>query len=249
MIANPVFGNELRKSLVRRKPLQCFAIWAGVMAALMYVAVSLPALNAGIFIQFPHIMLPIIAPAFAAGAFAKEHEQRTWQDLMLTRLTTRELLFGKFFACYLPILALLFTLAAPVLFGMMQTAGMSDPYAYGSYSYFQVTSEQVVPVFTSLLLKCLLQGAFYVSMAMVCSHYCSKARQALAVSYVSLALYAVLAYYVVYSIDASVHGWFRVGSIASYTLQAGEQMHLLTCGILTVGAWVLLSVGLKFNQE
>src|ERR1043165_7309921 len=130
MIANPVFGNELRKSLVRRKPLHCLAIWAGVMAALTYIAVSLPNVNAGIYVQFPQIMLPIIAPSFAAGAFAKEHEQRTWQDLMLTNLTTRELLMGKFFAAYLPIVALLLSLAVPVLIGLLQTAAPPDPYAY-----------------------------------------------------------------------------------------------------------------------
>src|SRR5437868_6039841 len=113
MIANPVFGNELRKSLVRRKPLQCFAIWAAVMAALTYVAVSLPGVNAGIYVQFPQIMLPIIAPAFAAGAFAKEHEQRTWQDLMLTRLTAGEILSGKFLACFIPTIATIIVLMPP----------------------------------------------------------------------------------------------------------------------------------------
>src|SRR5258706_7240197 len=200
MIANPVFGNELRKSLVRRKPLQCFAIWAGVMAALTYIAVSLPGVNAGIYVKFRKIMLPIIAPAFAAGAFAKEHEQRTWQDLMLTNLTTRELLFGKFFASYLPMFILLMSLSAPVLFGMMQTAEPDPQYQYYQKQYLQVTSTEIFPVFYSLLLKCLLQAAFYVSVAMVCSHYCSKARTALAVSYVSLALYAMFAYAVITSI-------------------------------------------------
>src|SRR5258708_176950 len=107
MIFNPFFLNELRERFVWAKPPPCFAIWAGGMAVLTYIAVSLPGVNAGIYLQFPQIMLPIIAPAFAAGAFAKEHEQRTWQDLMLTNLTTRELLFGKFFASYLPMLALL----------------------------------------------------------------------------------------------------------------------------------------------
>jgi ABC-type transport system involved in multi-copper enzyme maturation permease subunit len=228
--------------------MQCFAIWASVMAALTYVAVSLPDLNAGIFVQFPQIMLPIIAPAFAAGAFAKEHEQRTWQDLMLTNLTTRELLFGKFFASYVPMMLLLISLAMPVLFGMLQTAAPTLVYRY-TPDYFGATSDQIFPVFSGLMLKCFLQAAFYVSVAMVCSHYCSKARTALAVCYVSLALYAMFAYAVVTSIESPLHGFIGRRTPSYFTLNAGEQMHLLTCGILTVGAWVLLSVGLKFNQE
>lgn len=250
MVANPVFENELRKSLVRRKPVHCFAIWAGVMAALIYIAASLPNVNAGLFVQFPHIMLPLIAPAFAAGAFAKEHEQRTWQDLMLTKLTTRQLLVGKFFASYLPLLALLFSLSLPVLVGLIETAAPKPIYGYYEYqTYFSVSSEDVIPAFIGLFLKCLLQAAFYVSLAMVCSHYCSKARTALAVSYVSLALYSALAYSVVTSIESPLHGFTGIRSPSNSALGAGEIMHLLTCGILTAGAWVLLSVGLKFNQE
>ncbi len=63
MPGNPVFGNELRKTLIRRKSLLCFSIWAGGQVALFWILAELPDLNAQIFSQFPLILLPIYALA------------------------------------------------------------------------------------------------------------------------------------------------------------------------------------------
>src|SRR5205085_6744943 len=62
------------------------------------------------FWRGPDLLLPFLAPMFAASAFAKEHEQRTWQDVLLTRLSGGEILRGKFFACFVPTLAALIVL-------------------------------------------------------------------------------------------------------------------------------------------
>lgn len=255
-LSNPVLGNELRKSLLRRKPVLCFGGWAAVMTALTLVAVNLPAINAGLYAQFPNIVLPLVAPAFAAGAFAKEHEQHTWQDLMLTRLTSRELLFGKFLASYLCVVVVLLSISAPVLYGMTANAISAPPYTfitpYSSYTQYSTgiyhySDTQVIPAFCSLALKCLLQAAFYVSVAMVCSHYCSRARQALVICYVSLGLYAMFSWFLISSLLPVGMG-FQILNLSDLAISAGEQMHLLTCAILTIGSWVLLSVGLKFRQ-
>ncbi len=253
MINNPVFGNELRKSLFRRKPVQCWAVWAGGFGALVWIASSLPTTNSDIFIWFPQIMLPIIAPAFAAGAFAKEREQRTWQDLCLTRLTTREILFGKFWAAYLPVVIVLCTLLPPVILGLFWAKSTEIARDNGGIYYRGMSAVEAMSFFdpwrvaVPMLFNCILQATFYVSFAMVCSHYCRKARVALGVSYVALAVYAIFGYIVVSAIDNPIGAMYLRRS--TMAVDAGARMHLLTCGVLTIGAWVLLSVGLRFDPE
>lgn len=192
-----------------------------------------------LFLWFPHIVLPVLTPPFAAGAFAKEKEQRTWQDLFLTTLTTQQILMGKFLAAYFPILVVLATLLTPVTIGYMlnveavsltKMPGMATP---------DFGAEAIV-----LGLKCVLQTVFYVLLAFVCSHYCKTARVALGTCYVSLAVYAILTYMLINSIDSS-----SAAAMSDLKVGVGETMHLLTCGILAVGFWVLLSVGLRFRAE
>jgi hypothetical protein len=261
MLGNPVFGNELRKTLVRRKPLFCFSFWAGGQVALFWILAELPNLNAQIFSQFPHILLPIIAPAFAAGAFAKEREQRTWTDLVLTRLTTREILFGKFFACYLPVLAVLFTVMPSLVMGYylnrISSSGRPDAYttASGPIYYYppgviREDSPDIGPEIANLAQKCILNTAFYVTLAMVCSHYCRKMRVALVVCYVSLAIYALAAILLIRSIDGDPSPrLFTLQNVSATAHGAGELMHLATSIILTIGFWILLAVGLRFDPE
>lgn len=260
MIANPVFGNELRKSLVRRKPIHCFAVWAAGFAFLVWLSCTITAGNPDLFYWFPHILLPVVAPGFAAGAFAKEREQRTWQDLFLTRLTTREILFGKFWAAYLPVVVVLLTLIPPVMLGYYLSALTNSGYSYSPYSSVTVMGSSVRtmlaqgnpwPIALPMIWKCTLQAAFYVVIVMVCSHYCRKARVALAVSYVAMVIYAIFAYIMISSIDTLGNPSNVLLSRAASPLavDAGEKMHLLTCAISTAGAFLLLSVGLRFDPE
>lgn len=260
MLSNPVFGNEMRKSLFRRKPVLCWGMWGGGVAIVVWIVNVLPSVNPGLFERFPHIMLPLVAPAFAAGAFAREREQRTWQDLMLTPLTTRQLLFGKFFAAYLPVLAVLFTFLPAVILGYVnsissESARVFAPQTtyYTPYSVWRQPSGGVnyAGLVGSMALRCILHAAFYVSVALVCSHYCGKVRVALAVCYVSLGIYAILLLLTFGSLEPSYGYTGLLGSVgrSDFVLNAIEQMHLWTCLVITIGSWVLLSVGLRVQAE
>src|SRR5579859_3908974 len=99
MDLNPVFVNELRQSPLRRKPLQGFLLWAGLTGVLMWLSQFSPGGYAPAVV--PLVALPLIVPAFAAGTFAKEYEQQTWQDLYLTRLSNFQVVIGKFGAALL----------------------------------------------------------------------------------------------------------------------------------------------------
>src|SRR5947209_19547574 len=94
MTVNPVFVNELRQSAFRRRgPLiAAVLIAAGTLLALL---AQLDSLHAAVVFT-PVILLPLIVPAIASGAFAKEYEQQTWLDLYLTRLTNAQVVWGKF---------------------------------------------------------------------------------------------------------------------------------------------------------
>jgi len=99
-----VMVNELRKSLFRRKPVLA-ALFVAIAIVVLTLAMSVfddSRLRSIPIWYLPDLLLPIVAPAFAAGAFAKEYEQCTWQDILLTNLSPRELVGGKFFACMVP---------------------------------------------------------------------------------------------------------------------------------------------------
>jgi len=253
LLHNPVFGNELRKSLVRRKPILCFGVWAAGIALLILIASRLPQMNSELFVRFPYLLLPILAPAFAAGAFAKEKEQRTWEDLRLTSLTPGQLLVGKFLAAYLPVMLVLITLLPPVAIGFVLNRNAEvtlGNYAGIGYGFQRVDTDYMSPILM-LVLKSALQAPFYVTVALVCSHYCSKSRVALTVCYISLAVYAFAAISMFGALDSGFASQGAWGMIAnrSWTLGFVETLHLLTCGIVTIGFWVLLSVGIRFEQE
>src|SRR5689334_5310176 len=186
-MVNPVLVKDLRGNLFRRKPVLAVALMALAILALTLGISVLPSLF-GLWGQqdqlplwrFPDLLLPIIAPAFAAGAFAKEYEQRTWQDLALTRLTALEILRGKFWACLLPT----FT-AIIVLF---------PPFALVLIMNNMEWAMEPGPWMLVVLLKFVISSAFYVSVCLVCSFYSNNFRTALVVAYVALAIYGMLNY-------------------------------------------------------
>ena len=186
MAVNPVLINDLRKSLFRRKPVLAVALMALVILVLtlglsgllpMHIARDLSRYPLW---RFPDLLLPIIVPAFAAGAFAKEYEQRTWQDLMLTQLKISEILSGKFFAVLLPTLTAIIVLFPPfALLLILQNVNWAmDP----------------GPWMLVVGVKFLVSATFYIALALVCSYYSANARAALVVSYVMLGLYGLLNY-------------------------------------------------------
>jgi ABC-type transport system involved in multi-copper enzyme maturation permease subunit len=185
-MVNAVLVNDLRKSLFRRKPVAAVALMAVAILILTFaVAGFLPVGSAWQLRQMPiwyflDMALPLVAPAFAAGAFAKEHEQSTWQDVILTRLTAREILSGKFFACLIPTLAVLIVLFPP--FAMMLILQNVD------------WAMEPGPWMLIVGLKFLVSATFYLALVMVCSYHSTRTRTALVVGYVLLGVYVLLNY-------------------------------------------------------
>lgn len=179
-MTNAILINDLRKSIFRRKPVHGVAL-----AAVAILLLTLGSEFLGIFAgrqaslwRFLDFLLPIIAPAFAAGTFAKEHEQRTWQDVKLTRLTAFEILSGKFFATLVPTLVSLLVLFPP-FFMMLIVQNMWWAMEPG-------------PWMIILGLKFLISATFYIAVLMVCSYHSPNTRSALVVGYVVLGVIVLL---------------------------------------------------------
>jgi ABC-type transport system involved in multi-copper enzyme maturation permease subunit len=180
---NPVLVNDLRKSLFRRKPVLAVAYMAAAILVLTLGAAQFVPVGGSWRRQdlplwrFPDILLPVLAPAFAAGAFAKEHEQRTWQDVLLTRLRAGEILAGKFTACFIPTLVALVVLCPPLLL-ILILQGVDWAMEAG-------------PWMLILAAKFVIAVTFYVTVALVCSYHSPNARVALVVGYCALAVYGM----------------------------------------------------------
>jgi hypothetical protein len=177
MAVNPVFLNELRQSVFRRKPIQGGALWAGLTGLLMWVTQFLPTKNYPIS-SIPAFLLPIIVPAFAAGTFAKEYEQQTWQDLYLTRLTNAQVVLGKFCASLLMVWLIVLSFLPAI---MLALVSMDKAWAY-TPGWWTVV----------LAFKLLFSACLYVLIAMVCSRYSGNRRTAMVWSYIALFLYGMV---------------------------------------------------------
>lgn len=182
-MTNPVFLNDLRKNWFRRRPVYGVALMAILILVLtLVVAAGVPALfgfssNSYPLWRFPDLLLPVIAPAFAASAFAKEHEQRTWQDLLLTRLTAGEIVAGKFFACFFPTVATIIVLLPPFALILI----------ISSVQWAQEPGFWMVAV----SVRFLVLAVFYLVVGLVCSYHSANARASLVTGYVVLALYGI----------------------------------------------------------
>jgi ABC-type transport system involved in multi-copper enzyme maturation permease subunit len=119
---NPVLAKEVRSRLRARRQSRASRVAAfvvvGLVVAILYYygLVALFSGNSqsngeGLYIFFTlAIELTIIlflTPSLAAAAITQEREQQTWNALLLSRLTTGEIVFGKFFAALLPALIIM----------------------------------------------------------------------------------------------------------------------------------------------
>jgi len=218
-MTNPVLVNDLRKSWFRRRPVQTAALMAIIILVLtLFVGAGISSVfgftsNTHPFWRFPDLLLPVVAPAFAAGAFAKEHEQRTWQDLLLTRLSAGEIVFGKFFACLFPTIAVVIVLMPP--FAMILILS--------SVQWAQEPGLWMVAV----ALRFLVLAVFYLSVGLVCSYHSTDARTSLVVGYVVLALYGIVSFFVWRTvIFTTTYTFYQNGSGQSFS--EGQTNGLLT---------------------
>lgn len=246
---NPVFVNDLRKSLIRRKPVLAVAIWAAAILVLMFTVTGLvPQFGSWQLRQysiwrFPDLLLPILAPVFAAGAFAKEHEQRTWQDVLLTRLRGREILAGKFFACFFPTFVAL-TALFPALALLLIIQGAEWAMNPG-------------PWMIVWAVRAALTVTFYAAVTLVVSYHSPNPRTALAISYGTLAAYAMFNYVAyIFFVEPLVNpttsrtGFFMGGSeddLQRFVLSPVDWLVLLQALFLSVG--LLAYLGARLRQR
>lgn len=134
MIQNPV----LRKELLIRMRLRSLAtakagVFALVVLAILWIHYE--AIDSiihaetsyrgrdewGFLVVGQAVLLFLLTPIAAANAITQEKEQQTWEMLVFTRLTSREIVFGKLFARLVPSFALML-LGFPLTFFSWWTA-------------------------------------------------------------------------------------------------------------------------------
>ncbi|MCW3099484.1 MAG: hypothetical protein JWL77_5102 [Chthonomonadaceae bacterium] len=248
MELNPVFINELRQSPFRRRPSQTILLWGAAAFFLMWMAHSLDAPTPMFWI--PILALPFLVPSFAAGAFAKEYEQQTWQDLFLTNLTNFQVVMGKFWAAMLqtafPLLALV-----PALGLIFSRAAAHQPLQVGNEALNLSYDSLPSIVFFMLLFaaKLVLLSGLYVLIGMVCSRYSSNRRGALIWNYVVMFAFTLLGS-MVWQLYANGYNSMDVntrrmmdGSFLPLGFMEGP--HLLFCAVAGGGSCFLLWVSLS----
>ncbi|HZO89814.1 MAG TPA: ABC transporter permease subunit [Chthonomonadaceae bacterium] len=236
---NPVFLNELRQSLFRRKPLLAIGLWALVTALLIWLS-QFAGLARYPLSWIPAFALPLIVPPFAAGAFAKEYEQQTWQDLYLTRLTNAQVVIGKFCASLLLVGLAVFSCVPAMLLMLLREGSRwaAEP------GWWMIT----------VTLKLLLSASLYVLLGMTCSRYSSNRRTALVWSYIALFLYGLLGAAVWATTgqefaqnEAYATGDTEILRTAADPIGPGfmSGLHLIFCCVVGLGTFILLWVSLS----
>jgi hypothetical protein len=250
---NPVFVNELRQSVFRRRSSAIISALV-IVGALLSMLAQLGSMRA-LVVYAPVVLLPLIVPAIASGAFAKEYEQQTWMDLYLTRLTNAQVVWGKFGAYVLQIAVCVLALAPSLVLVLLGIYSRK----LSELRYDVIPLEwQLAAVLTTaaFVFKLLVSACLYVLLTMVCSRYSPNRRAALTSSYIALALYTGLGLLV----------WSMLGAF-DYQVQMAEEraasptsgfvpieltppgfmesFHLIFSGVVGIGSLVLLWVSLS----
>ncbi len=250
LFENPVFINELRQSAFRQHLKITFAAWILLTLFFGFLA-SFPIL-ASYLVWIPVGLTPIIIPALSSGAFSKEYEQQTWQDLYLTNLTNAQVVFGKFFAYLLQIFLFLIAFSPMYLFMYLQAyrSEMS-----GLLDVMIPISMQFKMAFLVVLLmsKLILSAVLYILLVMVCSRYSPNRRVSIIWSYVALAAYTAwgwLIFMFLGSLDvheqalaAIQEGLGRRPELLMRTFMNG--IHLIFCSTVGIGSLILIWVSLS----
>lgn len=246
MNLNPVFVNEMRQSIFRRKPIMAVMVWVLAVILLQWIAQAV--ISGPYALSWtPILVLPLIAPLFTAGAFAKEYEQQTWQDLYLTRLSNAQVVLGKFCASALLVWLVALSFVPPTWFLLAQQGKLEGLHRIGMDWWFVTAWWMIVLAF-----KLLLSGSLYVLLAMVCSRYSNNRRTALVWCYIALFLYALLGMIVWSSIGMQAYHSEMIlnggpGNSLDDALAPSfmQGVHLIFCSVVGVGSLVLLWVSLS----
>lgn len=247
MELNPVFINELRQSPFRRKPALAIVVWGVAAFFLMWMAQSVEAPTSMFWI--PILALPFLVPSFAAGAFAKEYEQQTWQDLFLTNLTNFQVVMGKFWSAMLqtavPLLALVPALGLIFARAVTQLADHGVESPVSGY----ISLPLIVLFMVLFAVKLVFLAGLYVLIGMVCSRYSTSRRGALIWNYVVMFGFTFLGSLVWqlasngYNSTVVNAGHMMDGSFLPLGFMEGP--HLLFCSVAGLGSCFLLWVSLS----
>lgn len=249
MEQNPVFINELRQSAFRRRPAVTIILWGAAAFLLMWMAHTADAPTMMFWI--PILALPFLVPSFAAGTFAKEYEQQTWQDLFLTNLTNFQVVMGKFWAAMLqtavPLLATVPALGL-ILVRALSTQPQPIP-GEETVTTFSADLPSIVGFMILFAIKLVFLSGLYVLIGMVCSRYSGNRRGALIWNYVAMLLFTLFGT-MVWQLYANGYNSVMVNSqrlLASSFLPVGfmEGPHLLFCFVAGGGSCFLLWVSLS----
>lgn len=255
-MANPVLVNDLRRSVFRKKPVHAIAYMAVAILVLTLCAATGMDMNLMSQIRnvplwhVPDLLLPVVVPAFAAGSFAREHEQRTWDDVILTRLGSWEILRGKFLACLVPTVVSIIIMFPPFAM-LLILQGVTWAFTAG-------------PWMLIVLIKFLISAFFYISLVMLCSFYGRSGRTALVCSYVLLAAYAVANYigwrvlaqtlsFDIFGADSDfvrtsqVFGYSQYSRVQEFSLSAVEIAH--TVQSLLFGMFIMLFLRRRLGKR
>ncbi len=253
MAVNPVFVNELRQSVFRRRG----GLVVGLLAAgaILFAMVAQIGSLRTIIVYGPVLLVPLLVPAIASGAFAKEYEQQTWLDLYLTRLTNAQVVWGKFGAFFAQVAIALLAFAPALV--LMLLGDYSRRLSDLRFDVVPIKWQLAAIVTTaSFIGKLLLSACLYILLTMICSRYSSTRRMALTWSYIALALYTglgVLIWSQVGALDYQIYS----GSPDALSASSGsgvielevpgfmESFHLIFCCVVGLGAAFLLWISLS----
>jgi len=133
---------------------------------------------------WPAFLAPVIAPALTAGAIAGERERRSWDLLVLTRLTAREIVWGKLLSRLMPLFWITLPFI-PLMVTLLVLSGGANPWMSVSAFSMRATPKvlQAWPLTVLPWVGGLLVAFANAVMALYVSFRSSSTRSAMIVAY------------------------------------------------------------------
>jgi ABC-type transport system involved in multi-copper enzyme maturation permease subunit len=191
---NPIWMREMRQAArLGRTPWVLFGLTliisllmcgiGGVAASTDSSPATLGETLFQVFFSIAYLVVTIVGPAIAANSIASEREGRTWEAVLLTGLTPKQITRGKFFAAYTTIALYIIALA---------------PVGALSFLFGGVTAGEVVVAFVFLFALAALSVAF----GLAVSSLMSSLRGAIVVTLI-LAICIGPALYLIFGVTCS----------------------------------------------
>ncbi len=150
MLTNPIFIKEILTKMRGRQSPQVLAVLASVMGLFiiwcyyesMYYIVKYGGTMGGrdgweVGFTIQALLIWLLAPALTANAISQEREQQTWEMLIFTLLSPRDIILGKLFARLIPMSALLGAFF-PFMFFCFAVGGVGAHEFISVYAVFSV---------------------------------------------------------------------------------------------------------------